>query len=156
MGCYARISSLVTKRRSFAHNILCNPLTLNIVRYVRIAVMRGEKRRALDLSVLLCVCLVEPLFVIISVESFSRSGKDARVNVEVTDCPGVTKREKWPSGDIRTSGVTNYPTLLFIPRPEATKRQPRVVDLQASLYETKSFKLRRFVSRLPNCPCLAI
>ena len=68
----------------------------------------------------------------------------------------VTKREKWPSGDIRTTGVTNFPTLLFIPSPEATKRQPRVVDLQASLYETKSFKLRRFVNGLPNCPCLAI
>ena len=118
--------------------------------------MRGEKRRALDLSVLLCVFLVQPLFVFISVKSFLRSGKDARVDVEVTDCPCDKTWEVTKWGDIRTSGVTNYPTLLFIPSPEATKRQPRVVDLQASLYETKSFKLRRFVNGLPNCPCLAI
>ena len=54
---------------------------------MRIAVMRGEKRRALDMSVLLCVFLVQPLFVFISVKSFLRSGKDAQVDVEVTDCP---------------------------------------------------------------------
>ena len=87
IGRYAQNSPLATERSSFAHDILCNPFTIYIVRFVRIAVMRGEKRSALNLSVRLCVCLVEPLFVFISVESFSRSGKDARVNMEVTDCP---------------------------------------------------------------------